>query len=81
MFAINPFNCLGFFFSLLVLKVEQVLGYCGKKSFYFTSGCWINDGMAKDYNRQACRTLLAEKGERLKGIKMKFQNEQAREKN
>lgn len=37
--------------------------------------------MAKDYNRQACRTLSAEKGERLKGIKMKFQNEQAREKN
>lgn len=34
--------------------------------------------MAKDY-RQTCRTLLAEKRERLNGIKVKFQNEQAKE--
>lgn len=34
--------------------------------------------MAKDY-RQTCRTLLAEKKERLNGIKVKFQNEQAKE--
>lgn len=34
--------------------------------------------MAKDY-RLAFRALLAEKRERLKGIKMKFQNEQAKD--